>query len=73
MKVSELEKYENNLLHITDDEAELGFKHVIQTRLTKDTIGEKIRSNKDMWDRSETFIDGNIQLVLDRQKAFYGD
>ena len=73
MKVSELEKYQNDLLHITDDDVEFGFKHVIQTRLTKDTIGEKIRSNKDMWDRSETFIDGNIQLVLDRQREFYGD
>ena len=51
----------------------LGFKHVIQTRLTKDTINEKIRSSDDMWDVKETYIDGNVQLVLDRMNEYYGD
>lgn len=73
VKIAELEGYENDYLHITDDEREEGFKHVIQTRITKDTIGERIRTNPAMWTRKETFIDGNIQIVLDRMKEFYGD
>ena len=72
-KIKDLEPYQNELLHITDDERELGCKHVIQTRLTKDTVGERIRTNGDMWKREETFIDGNIQLVLNRMREFYGE
>ena len=73
VKIKDLEPYQNELLHITDDERELGCKHVIQTRLTKDTVGERIRTNGDMWKREETFIDGNIQLVLNRMREFYGE
>ena len=42
--ISELEKYQNDLLHITEDDRDLGYKHVIQTRLTKETRNERIRS-----------------------------
>lgn len=73
VKLKELEKYQNDLLHITETDEMLGFKHVIQTRLTKDTINEKIRSSDDMWDVKETYIDGNVQLVLDRMNEYYGD
>lgn len=73
MKVKDLEGYENDYLHITEEEQEEGFKHVIQTRITKDTIGKRIRTNPAMWKKKETYIDGNIQVVLDRMKEFYGD
>ena len=73
VKISELEPYQNSLLHITEKEQKTGIKHVIQTQITKDTVGERIRGNPDMWDESETYIDGNIQYVLNRMKEFYGD
>lgn len=73
VSLKELEKYQNDLLHITPWEEELGYKHVIQTRLTKETKNERIRSNPDMWDPKETYIDGNIQLVLNRLNEYYGD
>lgn len=73
MSIKDLEKYQSPLLNITPDEEELGFKHVIQTRLTKETRNERIRANQDMWSKNETFIDGNIQLVLDRLQEYYGD
>ena len=68
-----LENYQNDNLHITETDEMLGYKHVLQTRLTKDTINEKIRSNDDMWNVNETYIDGNVQLVLNRLNEYYGD
>jgi hypothetical protein len=56
---------------ITPEEEMLGFKHVFQTKLTKDTVGERIRSPLGMWSTPETFIDNNIQLVLERLKDYY--
>lgn len=53
-------------------ERELGYKHCIQTRLTKDTVTERLREPLDMWAESETFIDSNIQIVLDRLNEYYG-
>lgn len=65
--------YKNDLLTYTEKEEALGFKHVIQTQLTKDTCSEKLRSNEDMWTEQETFINGDIQLVLNRLKEYYGE
>ena len=72
MSLTDLEPYDNPLLIITEDDRLLGFKHVFQTRLTKGTIGERIRSPLGMWSVKETFIDNNAQMVLDRLVEFYG-
>ena len=73
MAIKDLEPYQSDLLHITEEDRDIGYKHVIQTRLTKETKNERIRANKDMWARNETYIDGNIQLVLNRLNEYYGD
>lgn len=70
VRLNKLDNYKNALLNITDDEEELGLKYVLQTRVNKDTIGDRIKSNA--FDKSETFIDNNIQLVLNRLKEYYG-
>ena len=69
--VKDLEPYENNMLHITDEEKELGFKYVFQTRLTKDSLGERIRSPFEMFKKEETFIDNDCQILLDHLNEFY--
>lgn len=67
-----LEKYQNPLLVITPDDEMLGYKHVFQTRLTKDTVGERgMRSPMGMWSIPETFIDNDCQMLLDRLNQFY--
>lgn len=71
MTLKALEGYKSDLLVITPEEEMLGFKHVFQTKLTKDTVGERIRSPLGMWSTPETFIDNNIQLVLERLKDYY--
>lgn len=73
MPVSELVKYESDLLNITEEEELLGVKHVFQTKLTKRTVNERISSPIDMWKANETFIDNDIQLVLQRLKEYRED
>lgn len=71
--IKDLEPYTKNnpLLNITDEEAALGFKHVYQTRVTKQTIGERIRSPLEMFSNAETFMDNDAQILLDRLAEFY--
>lgn len=66
-----LEPYKNKLLIITPDDELLGFKYVFQTRLTKDSINERIRSPMGMWEVEETYIDNNAQFLLNRLKEYY--
>ena len=66
-----LRDYNNDLLNITPDEEALGFKYVFQTRLTKDTVGERMRGPLGLFETKETFIDNNAQLVLNRLHDYY--
>ena len=71
--IKDLKKYMegNALLNITEEEEMLGFKYVFQTKLTKETVHSRIRSPMGMWSNAETFIDNDIQLVMDRLDEFY--
>ena len=69
--IKDLEKYKSDLLNITDEERELGYKHVFQTRPTKTTTGERIRSPMGMFSKEQTFIDNDCQLLLDHLDEFY--
>lgn len=71
MPLTKMEIADSSLYTINEDEEMLGFKYVYQTRLTKETVNERIRSTVSMWSKQETFIDNNIQLVLDRLHEYY--
>lgn len=71
--LKELEKYGSKMLVITPEEEELGYKHVFQTRITKNTTGERIRSPMGMFDRTETYIDNDAQVLLDHLHEFYNN
>jgi hypothetical protein len=73
LKLRELENFSNPNLTITEDEELDGFKYVFQTRVTKGNTGERIRSPLAMWDRKETYIDNDLQIVLDRLDSYYAD
>lgn len=66
-----LEGYKNDLLNITEDDEILGYKHVFQTRLTKETVGERIRSPMGLFTREQTFIDNDAQALLNHLKQYY--
>ena len=69
--IKELEKYGSKMLTITDEERELGYKHVFQTRPTKQTTGERLRAPMGMFERSETYTDNDAQILLDHLNEFY--
>lgn len=66
-----LKDYESKLLTITPEEQALGFKYVFQCKLTKDTVNERLRGPLGLFDTKETFIDNDMQLVLDRLREYY--
>lgn len=71
VSLKDLEKFQSDLLTITDEEEMLGFKYCFQTRLTKTTLGERIRSPMGMFAPNETFMDNDAQLLMDRLTEFY--
>ena len=61
----------SKLFTITPEEKALGFKYVFQTRITKDTIHERMRAPMDMWDTKETYIDNKLQNVINKLRDYY--
>lgn len=68
-----LKDYKSDLLTITPEEEALGFKYVFQTKLTKDSVNERLRGPLGLWKTNETYIDNNMQLVLNRLKEYYAE
>jgi len=69
--LKKLEGYSSDLLNITEEEKLLGFKYVYQTKLTKETVNERIRASLGMWNTNETFIDNDIAHVINRLHEYY--
>lgn len=69
--IKELADFTNPYLNITEEDTYNGYKYCFQTRLTKKTVNERIRSPMGMWSRQETFIDNNIQFLLDKLNQYY--
>ena len=61
----------SDLYTVTPDDKANGFKYVYQTRLTKETVNERMRAPMGMWDRKETYIDNNLQNVINRLHEYY--
>lgn len=66
-----LKDYGSPMLTITPEEEALGLKYVFQTKLTKDTVNERLRGPLGLFDTKETFIDNNMQAVLNRLHEYY--
>src|SRR5690606_15360468 len=66
-----LKEYSSPLLTITPEEEALGFKYVFQTKLTKDTVGERLRGPLGLFSTKETYTDNNMQLILNRLHEYY--
>lgn len=73
VEIKELEKYGSDLLTITDEDRELGYKHVFQTRPTGKTVGSRIRSPMGMFSRSQSYMDNDAQLLIDHLQSYYAD
>lgn len=71
--LKQLKEFKSDLLHIEPEEEALGYKYVFQTRLTKETVGERIRSPMGLFKPNETFMDNDAQILLDHLINFYKD
>lgn len=71
MSLKDLEDYTSDLLHISEQDEMLGYKHVFQTQLTRATIGERIRSPMGMFTRAQTYMDNDAGLLLEHLKDYY--
>lgn len=71
IKLKDIEKYQSDLLTVTPEEEALGFKYVFQAKLTKETVNERLRGPMGLFATNETFIDNNMQLVLNRLHSYY--
>jgi len=71
MPLNKLAGIENNLLNITDEEKEDGFKYVFCTRVTKDSVGQKMRAAVGLWNRNELYIDNDLEQVFTRLREYY--
>lgn len=63
--------YSSDMLTINPDEEALGFKYVYQTRLTKETVNERIRGPLGMFSQQETFMDNDAQKLIERLQDYY--
>ena len=66
-----LKGMENELLTINEEEMEDGFKYVFQTRIDKDSLGEKMRSPIGLFNRNEKYIDNDLNKVFQRIHKYY--
>lgn len=71
MPIKKLEGYGSDLLEISEEEQALGFKYVFQTKLTKDTVNERIRSPMGLFSTAQSFMDNDAQKLLDHLDQYY--
>lgn len=71
LTLKDLESYKSDLLHITEDDEIDGFKYVFQTRITKNTVGERIRSPMGLFTRDQTYTDNDAYMLLNHLKKYY--
>lgn len=71
ISLNKLQEYKTPLLTYSERDKRLGFKYVFQTQPTESTRHERMRSPWDMWDIDETYIDNDVQLVLDRLHTYF--
>jgi len=69
--IKDLKDYGYELLQIDAEEEALGFKYVFQTKLTKTTVNERIRSPMGLFTTKQTFMNNCAQQLLDHVNAYY--
>ena len=45
---------------------------MFQTRITKNTVGERIRSPMGLFTKEQTYMDNDAQALLSHLRRFYG-
>jgi len=69
--MKELKKHPNSMLTLTEADEEDGFKHVFQTRTTKQTVGDRLRAPLGLFERDELYINNDIAPVIKKMIKYY--
>lgn len=69
--VKTLEGAPTEYLTITDEDRDLGYKHVFQVRKTKETTGSRIRGPMGLFPSNVVYTDNDVQMLLDVVHEFY--
>ena len=69
--IEELEKYPSPFLNITEDDRDLGFKHVFKVRPTRETRNERMRGPYGLFSRSEPYMDNDANMLMKRLEEYY--
>jgi hypothetical protein len=69
--LKDLKDSDPSLLNISEDDKLLEFKHVFQTRITKTTKGERIRSPMGMFEKNQVYMDNDAGKLLDHLNEYY--
>ncbi|WP_299198238.1 AAA family ATPase [uncultured Amphritea sp.] len=70
--LEKLEGMDPALLNITQDDEMVGYKHVFQTRLTKETVGERIRGPIGLFQRNQIYMDNDVAKLIEHMNAHFG-
>ena len=73
MPLKDLKKFPNDMLDVTEMDEEVGYKHVFQTRTTKQTVGDRIRSPMGLFEQEQLYVDNDIAPVIKRMIQYYED
>jgi AAA domain len=71
MSLKALKDFKTDMLSITPEEESLGYKHVFQCRITKETVNERIRGPMGMFNQQETYMDNDAGKLMQRLKEYY--
>lgn len=74
VQIEELEElpYDENMLHITERDRRVGYKHIFQCEPTKELADSRIRSPIGCFNEKQVFIDNDCQLLLEHLNKYYG-
>lgn len=71
IELSEIQKTDTSLMEITPQDEALGYKHVFQTQITKNTTGERIRSPMGLFKPGQIYMANDAQALLDHLAEYY--
>ena len=71
VQLEKLKDMDPALCHITEDDELVGYKHVFQTRLTKETVGERIRGPIGLFEKNQVYMDNDVALLIEHMNKHF--
>lgn len=72
VSLEKLKDQDPALCRLTEDDELVGYKHVFQTRLTKETVGERIRGPIGLFAKNQIYMDNDVALLIDHMNKHFG-